>query len=336
MGQGYAILRNTFFETVRQPVFGLILILTGLAILAIPLTSSHVYTLSVGTSLQHAPQRMVAELGLSTILLSGLLLSVFAASGAINREIEEKTALTVLTKRVSRITFILGKFLGIACALALAILTQLILLLLTVRFGSNTAAYQPIDYAAIGATAGAILLALLTASWRNYFFGKSWIGSFSFSLFCYLLLAFCVFFFFDTEFNWAVTAEHFGSYDWQVAIAGLLTLQAILLLCGISVAASTRLGAAGNFCVTAVCFCGGLTSDYFFREYGQYLSVRVWHSLMPNLQSFWLSEALKREIDIPLNYCLSLSNVSVSGYEVVYLAAVLLIAAFLFDRREIT
>lgn len=331
MGQGYAILRNTFFETVRQPVFGLILILTGLGILAIPLTASHVYTLSVGTSLQHAPQRMVAELGLSTILLSGLLLSVFAASGVVNREIEEKTALTVLTKRVGRLVFLLGKFGGIACALSLAILTHLMLLLLTVRFGSNTAAYQPIDFAAIGATAGSILFALLTSSWRNYFSGKSWIGSFCFSLFCYLLLSFSVFFFFDTEFNWAVTAQHFGSYDWQVGLAGLLTLEAVLLLCAISVAASTRLGAAGNFCISAFCFCGGLTSDYFLREYGQYLPVKIWHTLMPNLQSFWLSEALKREIDIPSAYCLH-----VSGYGLLYLAAVLLVAAFLFDRREIT
>lgn len=331
MRQTYAILRNTFFETVRQPVYGLVLILTVLAILAIPLTSSHVYTLSVGTSLQHAPQRMVAELGLSTILLSGLVMAVFAASGVINREIEEKTALTVLTKRVSRFSFILGKFFGIAGALTLAILSYLMLLLLTVRFGSNTAAYQPIDYAAISATLGSILLALVIASWRNYFAGKSWIGTFSFALFSCLLLSFCVFFFFDTEFNFAITKEHFGSYDWQSGLAGLLTLEAILLLCAVAVAAGTRLGVAGNFCVSALCFAGGLTGEYFFTHYGQYPVVRALYSLMPNLQSFWLSEALKREVDIPLSYCLH-----ASGYALIYMAAALLIAAFLFDRREIT
>lgn len=331
MRQVYAILRNTFHETVRQPVFGLILILTGVGILVIPLTSAHVYTLSVGTALQRAPQRMVAEMGLSTILIAGMLLSVFSASRVIDREIEEKTALTVLTKRVSRFSFLLGKYLGICAALTLAILTNLMLLLLTVRFGSNIAAYQPIDYGAIGATGGAILLALVIASWRNYFSGKSWIGSFCVSLFCCLLLAFAAFFFFDPEYHFAVTETQFGSYDWQAGLAGLLTLEAILLLCAVAVAAGTRLGAAGNFCVCAVCFCGGLTSDFFLTNYGQHLFVRVWHAVMPNLQSFWLSEALKREVDIPLRYCLH-----VSEYALIYVVAVLLLAALLFDRREIT
>lgn len=331
MRQVYAIFRNTFLETVRQPVFGLLLILTGLLILFIPLTSSHVYTLSVGTTLQRGPQRMVAELGLSTILLSGLLLAVFSASGVISREIEEKTALTVLTKRVGRFSFVIGKYLGIAGALTLAILTYLMLLLMTVRFGSNIAAYQPIDYPSICATLGAILLALLTATWRNYFSGKSWIGSFSFSLFLYLLAAFLVFFFLDPELHFAVNDQQFGSYDWQAGVAGLLTLEAILLLCAIAVAAGTRLGAAGNFCICAICFCGGLTGDFFVQNYGQYLPVRVWYALMPNLQSFWMSEALKREIDIPLSYCLQTTE-----YALLYLAAVLLVAACLFDRREIT
>lgn len=330
MRQVYAIFRNTFHETVRQPVFGMILILTGLAILAIPLSSAHVYTLSVGSDLQRAPQRMVAEFGLSTILLAGLILSVFASSGVISREIEEKTALTVLTKRVGRLTFILGKFLGVAGAVSLAVCTFLMLLLMTVRFGSNIAAYQAIDYAAIAATLGAIILALLCASFRNYFSGKSWIGSFCLSLFGFIALAWSVLFFFDSEYNFAITATQFGSYDWQVALSGVLTIEAIILLCGLAVAASTRLGTAGNFCICFISFAGGLTSDFFLNHYQNHWLAKAWYTIMPNLQSFWMSEALKREIDIPLSYA-----AHTSLYAFIYVAATLLLAAFLFDRREI-
>lgn len=330
MRETYAILRNTFHETVRQPVFGVILILTCVGILAIPLSSAHVYTFGVGTSLENSAQRMVAEFGLSTILLSGLLLAVFSASGVINREIEEKTALTVLSKSVSRPAFILGKFLGIAGAITLAIASYLMLLLMTVRFGANTAAYQPIDFGAIGGTLGAVLLALGLASFRNYFGGKSWIGSFTVSLCLCLFLCFSVLFFFDAEYNFAITEEKFGAYDWQAALAGLLTLEAIMLLCAVAVAASTRLGAAGNFCVCAVAFVGGLTGPFLHENYAQYLSVRMWYALVPSLQSFWMSEALKREIDIPLSYVAQTSQ-----YAIVYLLAMLCLAAFLFDRREI-
>ncbi len=329
MKQGYAIFRNTFLETVRQPVFGLILILTGIAILAIPLSSAQVYTLSVGTTLDRAPQRMVAELCLSTILLSGLLLSVFASSGVISREIEKKTALTVLTKRVSRFAFICGKFAGLALAVSVAVSTFIMLMLMIVRFGSNTAAYQPIDYGAIISTFGAIFIALFIASFRNYFSGKSWIGTFSLSLFCTISFAFVVMLFLDKDFHFAFKEGHFGSYDWQAAIAGVLTLEAILLLCAIAVAASTRLGAAGNFTICAICFTGGLTSEYFYDNY-KYIAVKVWHTIMPNLQTFWMSEALKREVDIPLSYFINSTLYAGS-----YILALLFIASFLFYRREI-
>lgn len=330
MKQGYAIFRNTFLESVRQPVFGLLLIITAIALLAIPLSSAQVYTLSVGTTLDQAPQRMVAELGLSTILLAGLLLAVFSSAGVISREIEQKTALTVLTKQVSRLGFIFGKFFGLALAITMAVSTFLMLLLMIVRFGSNTAAYQPIDWGAIIATFGAILIALCIASFRNYFSGKSWIGSFSISLFVSIAFAFIVMLFLDKDFHFAFKDGHFGSYDWQSALAGILTLEAILLLCAIAVAASTRIGAAGNFSVCSICFVGGLTSNYFYANYPANIAVKVWYTLMPNLQSFWMSEALKREVDIPLSYML---NTSI--YASVYILAVLFLAAFMFYRREI-
>ena len=43
-----------------------------------------------------------------------------------------------------------------------------------------------------------------------------------------------------------------------------------------------------------------------------------------------MSEALKREIDIPLSYVAQTSQ-----YAAVYLLAMLCLAAFMFDRREI-
>ena len=54
-------------------------------------------------------QRMMIDLGLSTILLCGTLLAAFIATNVLNREIQNRTVLTVISKPVSRPVFVLGK-----------------------------------------------------------------------------------------------------------------------------------------------------------------------------------------------------------------------------------
>jgi ABC-type transport system involved in multi-copper enzyme maturation permease subunit len=84
--------------------------------------------------------KQLKDSGLSLILVLGVLQSVWAASSSVADEVEGKTALTVLSKPVSRRDFILGKFAGIAWAVGLMCVIFGILLLVTV-------AYKPIyDY----------------------------------------------------------------------------------------------------------------------------------------------------------------------------------------------
>ena len=84
--------------------------------------------------------KQLKDSGLSLILVLGVLQSVWAASSSVADEVEGKTALTVLSKPVSRRDFILGKFAGIAWAVGLMCVIFGILLLITV-------AYKPIyDY----------------------------------------------------------------------------------------------------------------------------------------------------------------------------------------------
>lgn len=332
MGQLLAIFRNTFWEAVRQPVFGMMLAVVTVLVLTVPLSGAHIYTLSTGTNMEHAAQRSVAEMGLSYVMLAGLVLAVFVSGGIISREIEEKTALTVLTKNIGRFTFIAGKFFGVAAAVGLAVAVWSMLVMLTARFGADTAAWQPFDYSAFGGTMLAILAALAVATWRNYFSGKSWVGSFSIAFFWALLAAFIVLAGVTSDGKWAFADGRAGAYDWQIAIAAFLTLEAIVILCGLSVAFSTRLGSAANFCLCLALFAGGLTADYFYANFYDACpwGLEIWRAVAPNLQAFWMSEALKYEVDIPLTYA-----AGCTGYAALYLAAVLCVAAFLFDRREI-
>jgi ABC-type transport system involved in multi-copper enzyme maturation permease subunit len=84
--------------------------------------------------------KQLKDSGLSLVLVLCILQSVWAATSSVAEEVEGKTALTVLSKPVSRLDFILGKFTGIAWAVGLmAVIFGLILLV--------TVAYKPIyDY----------------------------------------------------------------------------------------------------------------------------------------------------------------------------------------------
>ncbi len=84
--------------------------------------------------------KQLKDSGLSLILILCILQSVWAASTSVADEVEGKTALTVLSKPISRRDFILGKFAGIAWSVGLMIAVLGVLLLITV-------AYKPIyDY----------------------------------------------------------------------------------------------------------------------------------------------------------------------------------------------
>ncbi|HEV8062559.1 MAG TPA: ABC transporter permease subunit, partial [Gemmataceae bacterium] len=63
--------------------------------------------------------KMVKELGFDTIMIVSVIFSVLAASMSISEEIEGRTAITVMSKPVSRRQFLLGKFLGILLAAVL-------------------------------------------------------------------------------------------------------------------------------------------------------------------------------------------------------------------------
>ncbi len=101
------IARATTKEAVRQPVF---LLLSALAICVI-FANYYVPFFSLGED-----TKMFIDCGLATILIGALLLSVWTASMSVADEIEGKTAMTLLSKPITRRQFIVGKYVGITQA----------------------------------------------------------------------------------------------------------------------------------------------------------------------------------------------------------------------------
>ncbi|MFO0844898.1 MAG: ABC transporter permease subunit [Gemmataceae bacterium] len=105
--KGGSVALAAFREGVRQPMLWL---LTGLAAAAMAVSIIVPY-FTFGEDFL-----MVKQLGYDVIMLVSVLFGSLAASLSISEEIEGRTAITVMSKPVSRRQFMLGKFAGILLA----------------------------------------------------------------------------------------------------------------------------------------------------------------------------------------------------------------------------
>ena len=112
MYRTFVILRHTFFETILQPIYSLLITL-GVFILFI-FAALPFFTLGEDTVMYKA-------VGLDVILILVLIITLFATSKSIYEEIEDRTMLTLMSKPVHKWQVLIGKYLGIITAAALAI-----------------------------------------------------------------------------------------------------------------------------------------------------------------------------------------------------------------------
>jgi len=312
--RGGAVALAAFREGVRQPLFwllaGISLFLMFISVILPYFTFGDDY-------------KMMKHLGFDNILLFTTIFGVLTASTSISDEIEGKTAITLMSKPLSRRQFLLGKFAGILLAsMALAGLCG---------WSLNWALYvKPIIdmEAAVDPLEAQIASPLLTA--------VQGLGADR-----------------DTEAFLEGTAGWFGG---SLAILPGLVIsvcQAMLFL-AIAAALATRLPMVVNLLTCLfVFFVGNLApylvqlSQYLQRQFpgggkgvvgaalglAQFVA-RVLDTLLPALESFGLGPAIVRDQPLPLaGYALYVA--SVAGYSVLYATIALLFGLILFEDRDL-
>ncbi|MGD9684831.1 MAG: ABC transporter permease [Candidatus Obscuribacterales bacterium] len=100
-----AIATNTFRETVRDRVLYAFLIFACLITVSGILLGS----LSVGQDI-----RIIEDIGLAVIAIIGGIITVFAGTNLVTKEIERRTVYVIFSKPVTSWQFIAGKYLGLA------------------------------------------------------------------------------------------------------------------------------------------------------------------------------------------------------------------------------
>jgi len=320
----WAICRNTFVQTIRQPIYGLLILITFMVlVLDLPLAG---WTL--GSNYHETDQQMLINLGLSTLVMSGLFIAAFSASSVLSREIEDKTAMTVIAKPVSRWLFVLGKFFGVAAAVGAAFYLCSLVFLMTVRHGVMPAARDPYDWPVIVIGSLSLGMVLLTALGGNLLFGWTFTSAGVWSAVVLLSLGMGAI----TVIGKGWTIIPFGEgISPQVLLALLLMLMAVLILTAVAVAASTRLGQVMTLLVCFAVFVLGSVHPYLFGRWADTIvAARLLGWAAPKLTYFNPLEALTYGAAIPGQYVL-LS----AAYSIIYIAAGLAVGIALFQRREL-
>lgn len=151
---------NTFRESVRDKILYNIVFLTiALAFFSIVLGEWSVFDRA----------HVIKSTTLSIMSLSGLLISVFVGISLVQKEIQRKTVLTLLSKPISRGTFILGKYLGLmgVVAVHLSILSAVYYSILFLTHSSPTLSLLQAIYLVFWELAIVVAIALLFSSFST-------------------------------------------------------------------------------------------------------------------------------------------------------------------------
>lgn len=313
------ITKNTFTETLRQPIYGVIIVAALFLFFVSP--SLTMYTMD-------DDNKLLREVGLSTLFLTSLFISIFAASGAVGQEIENKTILTVLSKPVQRPIFILSKFLGVAGAVGLAHYICTIALLMAIRHGVLESVRDEPDWTVISSAAVVVGLSILLSALFNYVY--DWKFSSTAIVMGALFATGAIVLLTVIDRNWKFNPDNNGINMFDVYGAVLLFLAALVIV-ALSVALSSRFNTVVTLAGCVGLFMLGLISDYTF---GRLADTHIWakiaYYIVPNLQVFWVSDAIYEETSVPFKYILI-----GAVYAIAYSAGILSLAIAFFQRRQV-
>lgn len=319
----YTVALNTFVETMRQPLYGVILLATTILL---------VLNVSLAGFTLDDDDKLLYDLGLSTLLLSGLFLAAFSAAGVLSREIENKTVLTVISKPVSRPVFVLGKFAGLLAALLVAYYLSTLVFILSIRHGVMENTSDPWDAPVLTFGLGSVLVALIVGAARNYLRGSDFSTTVIAVLVPLLTVAVALVGIFDEHWQRIPFASNF--VGGQIIIAAYLVMLAVMITAAVALTASTRFGQLMTLTICVGVLALGIIADYAFGQYADSsLAASIAYRCVPNIGPFWIIDGLQAGT---VQTAVGPTYVAyVTSYAALLTTGILALAVFAFQKREV-
>jgi ABC-type transport system involved in multi-copper enzyme maturation permease subunit len=246
-----AIVRNTFLESIRQPIY--IVLLLGQGLITALLVSIAAFSMS-------DDNKLFLDMCIGAIFSCSVVLAAFLATSVLSKEIDNKTVLTIVSKPIGRPLFVIGKYLGVTGAIGMATLVMVLYFLLANRHEVMSTVRDKLDGPVLVFSITAVVLSIGVGAWGNYFYGWVFNSTAALLLAALMLLA------------WALTLIIGKGWviqpiwtDLQVPVlyALLSMLLAVLVLTAVAIAASTRFGQVMTLVICLGVFFLGLLGNYF-------------------------------------------------------------------------
>ncbi|NEU76371.1 ABC transporter permease [Hassallia byssoidea VB512170] len=127
LGRIFVLATNVFREVVRDRILYIIGFYTVILAVAIRLLPEFAAS---------TEDKMFLDFGLAVMNILGLIVAIFVGTGLVNKEIEKRTVLVLITKPVSHSEFITGKYFGLLTVLAALIAAMTAIYLAFLQFGN--------------------------------------------------------------------------------------------------------------------------------------------------------------------------------------------------------
>lgn len=263
------ITKNTFKECLREPIYLLVLISVLCMIGLFPIFSMFVF---------REQEKLVMDSALATIMIFGWALAILVASFAVSREIDNGTALLLLSKPVNRPVFIIGKVLGIISAITVFWFISSMAGLISLRIAADQFRF---DGWIMASYAFAIIVSFVIAAACNYVSQKSFpmVATLSLAVTIFLVGIFA-------QFKYNGETESYG-LAWHVLPAIFLILFSLLCMGTLATTLSTRFGLVSNLLICVVIFVLGLLSDYLVGRHAR----EPWYDSVPKgNETLWVAQ----------------------------------------------
>jgi ABC-type transport system involved in multi-copper enzyme maturation permease subunit len=149
------IARNSFREYLRDKI------LYNLLFFAVLLIGGSVL---LGTLTIAEQKKIVTDMGLAAINFIGVIISIFLGVGLVSKEIERRTIYTILAKPITRVEFLLGKYLGLASIIAVNVVIMFTMFIATLWLSGSSV------HGALGEAVALILIEALLVTAIAVFF----------------------------------------------------------------------------------------------------------------------------------------------------------------------
>ncbi|MEK6702351.1 MAG: ABC transporter permease [Planctomycetota bacterium] len=261
--QTLTIARNAFVESLRQPI--MLLLTLGAGVLQVFNTWNTGFAMGLEeTGEVQGDNKMLLDVGLATVFVMATLLAAFIATATLSREIENKTALTVVSKPVGRPTVILGKYLGVSGAILLSVGAMIIFLLIAIRHGVLSNASDTVDGPTVLFGLGAVGLSLVLAGWCNFFYGWNFSQVAMVLLTPSLVVGYVLLLNISPKWAWQDMSVDFKP---QITMACCALTLGTLVLTSVALAASARLNQVMTIFVCLGVFLASLLTNYFVGRF---------------------------------------------------------------------